>query len=215
MNSLIYLPIDIDLEWPDEAKIIDWFHHHKLLDTDYWEYESNRHTWAMISTCKEPKDWRRYDAEMWSNRREEGVNKGILFHPSFEETFPNIAYCIRQLPFKQLTVSGMLYQMGNIPPHKDTQDQHSPTEPRRYSIYLTDPKYNTFYFSQDEQGENKIYPNLVTPCFAFNNTDTWHGAVATKRPKIILTTAGIIDNEKHEKLLQRSLEKYKDFALYL
>ena len=35
MKKLIYLPIDIDVEWPDEAMIIDWFHHHKLLDTDY------------------------------------------------------------------------------------------------------------------------------------------------------------------------------------
>lgn len=215
MKKLIYLPIDIDVEWPDEATLVDWFHQHKLLDTDYWEYESNRHTWAMTSTCKTPKDWRRYDNTMWENRREEGVNEGVLLHPGLEEAFPSIANCIKQLPFKQLTVSGMLYQMGEIPPHKDAPDKHNPTEPRRYTIYLTDPNHNTFYFSDNESGENKIYPKLVSPCFAFNNEDAWHGAIATNRPKIILTTAGIIDNEKHEALLKRSLEKYKDYALYL
>lgn len=215
MKKLIYLPIDIDVEWPDEAMIIDWFHHHKLLDTDYWEYTSQRHTWAMTSTCKQPSDWRRYDAEMWNNRRAEGVNQGVLMHPGLEEAFPSIANCIRQLPFKQLTVSGMLYQMGEIPPHQDAHDIHDPSEPRRYTIYLTDPRYNTFYFSKTESGEDKIYPNLITPCFAFNNTDVWHGAVATKRPKIILTTAGILDHDRHEALLKKSLDKYKDYALYL
>lgn len=215
MKSLAYLPIDIDIDWPDESQIVDWFHKHKLLDTDYWEYKSNRHTWAMTSTCTEPEDWHRYDEKMWNNRRKEGINKGVLFHPSFEKTFPGIAQCIKQLPFKQLTVSGMLYQMGEIPLHQDAYDTNNPTEPRRYTIYLTDPRYNTFYFSTDDSGENKVYPNLITPCFAFNNSDVWHGAIATNRPKIILTTAGIIDNDKHEALIKRSLEKYKDYALYL
>jgi hypothetical protein len=215
MKNLVYLPIDIDVEWPDEATIVDWFHNHKFLDTDYWEYESNRHTWALAASCVEPKDWHRFDPEMWGNRREEGINEGVLFHPGFEETFPSIANCIRQLPFKQLTVGGMLYQMGEIPPHQDTHDKNNPTEPRRYTIYLTDPRYNTFYFCPDETGENKVYPNLVSPCFAFNNADVWHGAIATKRPKIILSIAGIVDNDKHEELLKRSLEKYKDYALYL
>lgn len=215
MKKLIYLPIDIDVEWPDETMLVDWFHNHKLLDEDYWEYTSNRHTWAMTSTCKQPKDWRRYDPEMWSNRREEGDNEGVLLHPGLQEAFPSIANCIQQLPFKQLSVSGMLYQMGEIPLHKDTYDIHNPTEPRRYTIYLTNPKYNTFYFSKTESGEEKIYPNITSPCFVFNNNDVWHGAASTNRPKIILTTAGIIDNEKHEALLKRSLEKYKDYALYL
>jgi hypothetical protein len=214
-KKLIYLPIDIDVEWPDEAVLIDWFHKHKLKDTDYWEYKSNRHTWAMTSTCKEPKDWHRYDKDIWDNRRKEGENHGVVLHPGFTEIFPSLANCLKQLPFKQLTVSGMLYQMGEIPPHRDAHDTRNPTEPRRYTIYLTHPKHNTFYFSRDESGSKKIYPNLITPCFAFNNTDVYHGAEATNRPKIILTMAGILDNTAHEHLLEKSLKKYKDYALYV
>ena len=213
-KELAYLPIDIEIDWPDEEKILDWFNAHKLLDTDYWEYQENRHAWAMVSTCKEPKDWRRFDPTMWNNRRTSGQNDGILFHPGFEDEFPSLANCIRQLPFKQLTVSGFLYQLGEIPPHQDTFDPNEPTEPRRYSIYLTDPKYNTFYVSKDNSSK-KYYPELITPCFTFNNSSCYHGAVATERPKIILTTAGIIDNDKHKKLLERSLEKYRDNTIWL
>jgi hypothetical protein len=214
MKKLVYLPIDIHVEWPDENKLLKWFNDHKLIDTDYWEYQQGRHTWAMISTCTTPKDWRRYDPTMWKNRRVEGENNGVIFHPGFEEEFPSLANCIRQLPFKQLTVSGMLYQMNEIPEHQDTEDPRLPTEPRRYTIYLTDPTHNTFYISK-EPGGHKYFPELVTPCFVFNNTDCYHGAVETRRPKIILTAAGIIDNLAHEDLLARSLKKYSNKAIYL
>ena len=214
--SLAYLPIDIPMPILDEKKILDWFENHKLLDTDYWEYQQGRHAWAMISTCNEPKDWRRYDAEMWANRRQEGNNSGVLFHPGFEETFPELANCIRQLPFTQLTVSGMLYQLNEIPVHQDTADPRNPTEPRRYTIYLTAPEHNTFYVSKTADSEKMLIKvNPEYSCFVFNNTDCWHGALKTDRPKIILTTAGILDNEKHEALLTRSLEKFKDQAIYL
>jgi hypothetical protein len=214
--SLVYLPIDIPMPILDEQKILDWFESHKLLDQDYWEYQQGRHAWAMTSACSQPNDWRRYDAEMWANRRQEGNNTGVLFHPGFAEEFPELANCIKQLPFTQLTVSGMLYQLNEIPAHQDTFDPRLPTEPRRYTIYLTAPEHNTFYVSKTADSEKiliNIDPNYS--CFVFNNTDCWHGALKNDRPKIILTTAGILDNEKHEALLARSLKKFKDQAVYL
>lgn len=50
----------------------------------------------------------------------------------------------------------MLYQLGPIPNHQDAHDPHNPAEPRRYTIYLTDPKHNTFYFSKEETEKNTI-----------------------------------------------------------
>jgi L-rhamnose mutarotase len=215
--KLAYLPIDIPLNVPDEKLVLEWFENHKLLDTNYWEYEQGRHTWTMISTCTMPEDWRRYDADMWNNRREPIQGEpDIFFHPGFEDAFPSIANCIRQLPFKQLTVSGMLYQMDEIPVHQDAIDKHNPIEPRRYTIYLTAPEHNTFYVSKTPDSEKivlDIDPNYA--CFVFNNTDCFHGALKNTRPKIILTMAGIIDNEKHKALLERSLNKFKDRAVYL
>lgn len=213
--NLVYLPIDIPCQVPHEEKILDWFHSHCLLDTDYWEYTSGRHKWCMVSTSKEPKNWRRYDKEMWDNRRvEQDTKPEVLLHPGFETEFPQLANVLKQLPFKQLTVSGMLYQLGDIPLHSDTHDPHEPTEPRRYTIYLTNPEYNTFYFERDGV---KHFPKINKDycCFVFNNRDIQHGALMGNREKMILTIAGILDNEKHDILLERSLNKFKDEALYL
>lgn len=213
--SLIYTPIDIPCKIPDETKILNWFHKYCLIGDDYWEYKSGRHQWAMVSVSKEPKDWRRYDPDMWANRRaEQDVKPEILFHPGFETEFPELSNVIRQLPFKQLSVTGMLYQVGEIPLHNDTHDLHNPIEPRRYTIYLTNPDYNTFYF--DINGE-RVFPKINSDycCFVFNNTDVRHGALKMNREKIILTAAGIIDHEKHEELLSRSITKFKNHLIYL
>jgi hypothetical protein len=213
--SLVYTPIDIPCHLPDEQKILKWFHSHCLIGDDYWEYKSGRHQWAMVSTSKDPVNWRHYDETMWNNRRvEQDIAPTIFTHPGFEDEFPELVSVIRQLPFKQLSVTGMLYQIGEIPLHNDTYDPHDPAEPRRYTIYLTDPKFNTFYFNIN--GE-KVFPKINPDycCFAFNNRDVQHGALKTDREKIILTAAGIIDDERHEKLLAQSIEKFKDYLIYL
>lgn len=213
--TLIYTPIDIPCSIPDEEKILKWFHGNCLIGDDYWEYKSGRHQWAMVSTSEQPKDWRRYDPEAWERRRvEQDASSDILVHPGFEDIFPGIVNTLKQLPFKQLSVSGFLYQLGEIPLHRDTHDPHEPTEPRRYTIYLTNPDYNTFYF--DINGE-KVFPKIHPEycCFAFNNNDMLHGAIKTDREKIILTCAGIIDNDKHEELLKRSSEKFSEWQIHI
>jgi hypothetical protein len=213
--KLIYTPIDIPCKLPDEQKLLQWFHNNHLTDTDYWEYKSGRHQWAMTSTSTEPKDWRRYDEELWTNRRNEQTTEPkVYINPSFDKEFPEISNVLRQLPFKQLTVSGLLYQIGDIPLHNDTHDPREPTEPRRYTIYLTNPDYCTFYF--DVNGE-RVIPKINKDycCFVFNNTDVQHGAFKMDREKIILTCAGIIDNDKHNELLNRSIEKFKDELIYI
>lgn len=214
--TLAYTPIDIAIDISSEQEIIDWFENHKVLDTDYWEYQANRHTWAIVACMQDLDDWRKIDFNLWNNRRDQIPNAGVYFHPGFEETFPSIASAIKQLPFKQLTYAGMILQMGEISPHQDTHDQNNPTEPRRYNIYLTDPAHNTFYISKDPKSE-RIKPQFDNSyrCFAFNNSECWHGAEPTARPKLMIATTGIIDNEKHKALLERSLEKFPNKAIWI
>lgn len=216
MKVLAYLPVDIPLDIPPEQDIIDWFESHKVADTDYWEYQANRHTWAIVAARKNLNDWRKIDFGLWDTRRDLQPNPELYFHPGFEEQFPSLANAIRQLPFKQITYAGMILQMGEIASHQDTYDENNPIEPRRYNIYLTDPAYNTFYMSKEENSE-RVFPQFDEKyrCFAFNNSEVWHGAEPTDRTKIMIAITGIVDDDANQKLVERSLEKFKDKALYL
>jgi hypothetical protein len=214
--TLAYTPIDIAIELPDEQFILDWFEQHKVVDTDYWEYQANRHTWAIVACTKNLDNWRKIDFSLWENRRDSVPDPSLFFHPGFIEAFPSLAEAIKKLPFKQLTYAGMILQMGEIGSHQDTYDHNDPSEPRRYNIYLTDPEYNTFYMCKEENSE-RAKPKFddTYRCFAFNNSECWHGAEPTNRPKIMIATTGIVDNEAHKELIARSVEKFKDKVLYL
>lgn len=206
--TVIYTPIDIEFEIPDEQEIISWFHDHKITDQNYWEYAEGRHEWCYVALREEPKSWRTYDAWLsWSKERQPIKNAGLFFHPGFEEKFPGLAKCVRELPFDQIGTSGFIMQIGTIPPHQDTN--YDMQEPRRYIIYVTDPKYNTFYLKHNDQ---KIFPTIDPKyrCFAFNNSDIQHGADPTARTKILLSTVGIMNSKKHQELLDRSILKFKD-----
>jgi hypothetical protein len=206
--TVIYTPIDIEFDVPDEQEIIDWFHANKIVDNDYWEYKEGRHEWCYVALREEPKDWRSYRAWLdWAEERKPIENPGIFFHPGFEERFPGLAKCVRELPFDQIGTSGFIMQIGTIPPHRDAF--YEIQEPRRYVIYVTDPAYNTFHFVHNGK---KIWPQIDPKyrCFAFNNSDVEHAADPTSRTKILLSTVGIMNHDKHDALLKRSMAKFAD-----
>jgi len=207
---ILYTPIDIEFEMPNEQEIIDWFHEHKIQDTNYWEYREGRHTWCYVALRQEPKSWYTYDAWLdWANERQPIDDPDLVFHPGFEERFPGLAKCIRELPFDQIGTSGFIMQMNEIPAHQDTITEYDPIEPRRYIIYVTDPEENTFYLWYNGK---KYYPNIDNKyrCFAFNNNDIEHGADAPINTKILLSTVGIMNEQKHKELIQRSIEKFNN-----
>ena len=76
------------------------------------------------------------------------------------------------------------------------------------------------YFQKELEGEDRVYikhPNELTKWFAINNYDALHAADLPEHPdrKIIMTIVGTLDKEKHQEILARSLEKYKDYSISL
>lgn len=217
MSKVLYTPIDINFEMPAEADILDWFETHKLTDTTYSEYVNNRHIYCAVAIRGKPKDWYKFDMwwTHWFENRNIVEGAELYFHPGFEERFPGLVSLIKQQPFEQIGGVAIIQQIGPIPVHRDTFDHHMPVEPRRYMTYLSDPKYNTFFLTNKDTGE-KRFPTIDDQyrCFAFNNDDIFHGADWHGRPKLLLTTTGIIDHRKHEELLNRSIEKFKDKVIY-
>jgi hypothetical protein len=97
----------------------------------------------------------------------------------------------------------MMRQLGEIDEHRDTYDPNEPQEPRRYLIYLTDPQHNTFWVRNGDQRRVVDIPDQ-TRVFAFNNSETTHGALPPTGEKILLSVVGIIDDVRHQALLERS-----------
>lgn len=214
--TLIYTPVDIEYVHPNEQDIIDWFNENQMTDLTYNEYVKGRHIWATVACRGQPRDWGHFDCftDHWGNNREYIEGAELVWRPGFKERFPELVKLIEAQPFKQIGGVAMIKQIGPVELHNDTPDLYNPTEPRRYLTYLTNPEYNTFHLTD---GVTKFIPSIDDKyrCFAFNNTALQHGADwPTKGTKILLTTAGVVDNEKHEELIARSVEKFKEKVIY-
>jgi len=209
--TILFTPIDIDFEMPGEQELIDWYNSHVILDTDYWEYTENRHQWCLVASRQNLSNWRSFDGwKTWTQNRELIHSNNLFFHDDFEQKFPSLANAIRQLPFKEIGAAGFIKQMGSeIRPHNDTDNDYDFIEPRRYVFFVSKIEENTFYLMPNG---TKVYPN-IHPKYrlsAFNNSACPHGADAPRGWKMLLSITGILDKEKHEALLQRSIEKFVD-----
>lgn len=215
--TVLYTPIDIEFDLPAADDIQDWFDQYKMTDTTYSEYVNNRHVYCSIATRGEPPSWYTFEQwwHCWYNNREYVEGAELVYHPGFKERFPGLVQLIEQQPFKQIGGVAIIQQIGPIPVHQDTFDHHNPTQPSRYLTYLTDPQYNTFYLVNEVTGE-KRFPQIDNQyrCFAFNNNNIQHGAEWHGRNKLLMTTAGILDNRQHAALISRSVEKFADKVIY-
>lgn len=215
--KVLYTPIDIPNVSCNVERMLDWFEENKIYDPEFWVFKDGRHEWALAAASHEPENWKRIKAyEDWleqDHKPSEGAE--LVFAPGFEDACPEIARAIRTLPFVEIGAVGLLKQLKYIEPHRDTKDPNEPTEPRRYMIYLTDPAKNTFFltdrFDEEQRYEVKINPDY--PVFAFNNTDAKHGADAPLDTKILISVVGIIDEERHVDLINRSTQKFGDWVV--
>lgn len=217
--TILYTPIDIPDVKIDQVKLLEWFHENKIYDPEFWVFKDGRHEWALAAASQTPENWKRIKPyEDWleqDHKPSEGAK--LQFAPQFEETFPDLARAIRAMPFKEIGAVGLLKQLKYIEPHRDTKDPNNPQEPRRYMIYLTDPNENTFFMT-DRYDEEHVYDLKINPdypVFAFNNTDVKHGAQPPKGDKILISVVGIIDEERHEELIRRSVAKFEDWVVRL
>jgi hypothetical protein len=218
-KKLIYVPIDIKVDLPPEEELRQWHNDHRVTEVDYHDIVTWRHVYTIIASRYPFEDWRKFpwifyqDKQSWKNESDEYTE--LSWCPGFKERFPTIVTMIEQLPFKQIAFAGWMHQFGPYAPHVDSSDANNPTEPRRYNVFLTNPKHNTFYFWD---GENKIPQPEIDPqypVFAFNNSDIKHGTNPVTGFKLAIGIMGVIDEEKHYALIERSLAKFPDKALWV
>ncbi len=216
-KKLIYVPVDIEVDLPSEEDLLEYHNAHHVVNTDYEDFVDGRHIFTICATRYKLDDWRVWPTSIQDNKEEwktESNDYELMWNEGFKEKFPGLVDLILSLPFKQIAGAAFLYQTGSYRPHYDSPDHNFPMEPRRYNILLTSPERNTFYMGDNDK---KYYPVVDPkyPCFAFNNTDITHGTEQPTGLKIVMGIMGIIDDEKHEALIKRSVEKFPDKAIWI
>lgn len=220
MKRILFTPLDIPIELPNESEILNWAEANTLIQTEYKQYELGWFTHSPVACCIQPSDWRdiKLLQEVEDKLKNTHVNTNeTFFHPEFAKLFPGLVEAIKQLPFKELTGASVKIQRGPSFPHLDdlhTIEESGLDEPKRITMSLTDVRFSTLYL---EKNKVKIHPRIPEgyPCYAFNNRDVLHAAdYIPDRIRIILDTAGMLDAKKHKELLERSVEKFKEFVIY-
>ena len=147
--------------------------------------------------------------------KDRGWNSDFLkVIPNFQDILYN------HLPFTDVTYVNFLEQKTHCQLHRDKTSQpiiDSQDQPNSYKAYMAYDE-PLMYFQKEKDVPNKLYinhPNHLTKWFAVNNYDALHASdlpTGTVR-KIIMTISGTLDKEKHRVILNRSLEKYKDYVI--
>jgi len=217
-KKLLYVPVDIEVDLPSTEDMLDYHHSHCIIDEDYEDIMQGRHVYCMVVSRYPFKDFRRWPHEIFADKslwKTSIDNYQLYWAPGFRERFPTLVNLIMQQPFEQIAMSGWMLQKGPYGAHHDSSDPTFPMEPRRYNALLTDPTHNTFWLGNNDN--EKIYPQVDPryPCFAFNNADIKHGTDSITGLKIVLGTMGVIDHEKHEALIKRSVEKFPEKAIWI
>jgi hypothetical protein len=212
--TVLYTPLDIEVEPFESHAVIDWFDANKIDEPDYWVFKEGRHEWALAGASQPVNDWTKIKPyEDWlAQKFEPSTDAELHFAPGFESALPQIVAAIRQMPFKEIGAVGLLKQLIEIDPHTDTHDPSNPTEPSRIMMFLTEPSENTFYMlDQDQVKLAHIHPEYRA--FAFNNNAAKHGALPPKDVKILLSVVGILDHAQHQELIERSVAKFADLVI--
>ena len=204
MDNIAYLPLDIpkikfDLDmieqqpfqphhvWPDGWRCLPI-----LGKTDKWDQESF------------------YEA--WTGR----------FEPGEVKTNPNVSKflvdqimsLVNQFPIEPNHVQ-ILNQNDYITPHKDAPEittvATTQKEPAGFKIILNDDLEKSFFVQREENGR-RLFVSLPndTNCFTINEHEVFHGSKPPKKPKYVVSCFGIIDDEKHDVLISKSMDKYGD-----
>lgn len=222
--AIAFLPIDIDVQLPNEEKLLAYCDKYKLpkikdsVDTvEYWDIvpvigRLSNEQWIDPEQLREVL-YNRYVPNLgecqWAN--------------NIDKEFPEIPYMLNQLPFSELTLVSMMVQRTPVETHLDPHlgdvipdlyEISIENEPHRYNIQLTQHNKNA-YFVRDTKHSEKIFPKITReqPCFAFCERYHWHGSEYVGENKIQLSVFGIVDRIKHKDMIIKNLIKHYDDAI--
>jgi len=217
-KKLIYTQIDIPIQLPDPEDMKDFHFTHGTLNKDYEDIIQNRHDYTVACSRYPMDDWRILPTAKYMDKKDWKIASSdykLNWNTDFARRFPTLVDAILAAPFKEIAFAGWMRQISPYPAHTDSTDILNPMEPRRYNILLTEPEHNTFWMEDGKGGEISPVSSLEYPMFAFNNTDVKHGTKPITKFKLMMGIVGIVDNELHQALIERSVNKFPNNAIWI
>lgn len=194
MMNIAYIPLDIPkFDLSDIPNKYTFHPHNKWPDA-----------WDCLPVCGKTEGWDAdsfYDA--YVNRYEEGEVKWNV---------PELQEILSYYP-GEVTHAQVLNQKNVIVAHKDTPIIKKQNEPNGFKIILNETLEKSFYVKVNGKRHFVELPE-DTNCFAINENEILHGAKMPVHKKYIVSCFGIIDNDKHADLIERSVSKYKDYGVF-
>lgn len=199
MKKLLWCPIDLP-KFPNSDKLIEYF----------GDNDNKWYAWNMAKLTTEVID-------------DQGINPYAETHLVSElyHQFPEIVTWIENLPYKSIRNVKLNKQLKDVSQHCDFTnpekdlslwENNNSTEPSGYRVILTGKRQNGLYVVSN--GE-RIFCNMPeeTDTYVLTQTVGSHGVLEdANRWTIYLHLE--IDKDEHEKLLEKSLAKYKEYAIY-
>ena len=137
---------------------------------------------------------------------------------------PNLVeYIVTQLPFKKLKAVSIMSSTGVVPLHLDMPLNATDSEKKNYvenepSVYRLlidgDMHKDSFYVASKSVGKRYVSLPASSPGWAMGCYSCGHGNDETvPHQKLLVYLMGDLDQNRHAELLNRSILKYKDFAI--
>ena len=202
--TVLYTPLDLPALEFDREEFIKWHEAKRWANRDNINYDRKNFIAPWLVSFAYHVDYG------WCNRFMKVI-------PNFQDILYN------HLPYTDITYVNFLEQKIPCMLHQDvgSRPKDKSQEPGAYKAFMVydDP---LMYFQKgsklEEVDDEKLWinhPNELTKWFAINNYDAYHAAELPEKPKrkIIMTIMGKLDHDKHQVILKRSLEKYKDYLI--
>ena len=210
---IVYTPIDIPCQVPPQDKLVSYIQENYMTNLE----ETFGYTSLLAGlVARHPvEDWRDANDVFADTSYELAEEHSLFFAPGVTALFPELMDILYALPYKQIVGAALSLHTNYLPPHDDDIDTNYPTSPERYNVLLT-PHYgqDSFFICKDIDSP-RDYPTILQdyPVYAFNNKDIYHGADPVLDRRVIMICSGIIDEGKHQALIARSVEKFKDYVI--
>ena len=193
MNNILFLPVDIDLptlEFPSLTNVQT-----NIMGANFWDYEQ-----LLDSNSKEPKPWKK-DLDPIRDMYKQIISK---------------------LPFETLENVRLSIQSRIVKPHVDISSETKNQSLENYHNYLeNEPCGYRIVISGNKSALKLIVgKNIVTaelpsiPCVYLLNSTTCRHLVVGDLGRKTVYIRGRVDPVEHKRIIEKSLIRYKEYAIF-